>query len=124
MKDNLKKKIIKEDWEKKLAMFWIDNKGRPPYQDVKTFTQELLSQVREETKKEYQKKLWDLNKRLNKQCEDKVKEILEGKQGKYIVYGKTTKDKHKFRDDPDDIGHWDWCCDECFQGVLEKLPLE
>ena len=35
---------------------------------------------------------------------------------KCIYCEQLTEDKHKFCDDPDDeIGYWDWCCDECYE---------
>jgi hypothetical protein len=42
--------------------------------------------------------------------------------GKCIVCGRMTSDMHYFTDDPEDtVGYLDYCCDECFEYLLERL---
>lgn len=72
-KDNLKEEIIKE-FRKKFPTLY-DEITSSVITDY--FICKKIDQVRQETKKEYQQKLRDLNKRLNKQCEDKIKEIIK-----------------------------------------------
>ena len=49
-------------------------------------------------------------------------DFIPKNQGKCRVCGKQTKDKNKFTDDYDDeVGYYDFCCDECWEGLEKNL---